>query len=224
MSSASLEREQLVFASVRMDVTSPAAPAAAPIARTHGPESTKLEIGQPVLRPVAFFVDMLLVAPARARDVCIPVAKRRPKDFRFRRMREGRKPLSIGQGKLRGKERRDLAVMDYQAPILGIRPHKPLTVLQCQPGPCSRVGCEKNLYLDVDPDTGCIKLNFPDLQVDELIETCADRVAQKYEQLQRQPLTEMVAKLLNLTAERLRQIEKGAIAKLGPAVEALRPV
>jgi len=176
------------------------------------------------LRPVAFFIRFVLVAPARARDICVPPAQRKPKDFRYRLQREGRKPLSIGPGRLRGKERRELAVWDYQAPILGIKPHKPLTVLQCEPGPCSRVGCEKNLYLDVDPVTGFIKLNFPDLDIDELEETCADRVARRAEELHRQPRTEAVARLLNLTDERLRQIEVGAIKKLGPAVENLRPV
>ena len=182
-----------------------------------------LEFDQPVLRPVAFFVDLVLVAPARARDICMPVAQRKPKDFRFRVQREGRKPLSIGQGKLRGKERREMAVWDYQAPILPIRPRKPLTVLDCRPGPCPRVGCQFNLYLDVDPETGFIKLNFPDKDIDELEETCADRVARKAAEMRRQPRTATVAKLLNLTDERLRQIEKGAIAKLGPAVENLRP-
>jgi hypothetical protein len=223
MSAASLEHEQLAFP-LPLPARAPRPrqpPAAAPKpAHVEKP----LEFAQPVLRPVAFFVDLVLVTPARARDICIPPAARAPKDFRFRRQREGRKPVSIGHGKLRGKERRELAVWDYQAPILGIKRYAPLTVLDCRPGPCPRVACQFNLYLDVDPATGFIKLNFPDKDIDELEETCADRIARRAAEMRRQPRTETVAKLLNLTDERLRQIEKGAIAKLGPAVEGFRTI
>lgn len=222
MSAASLDHEQLSFPSMPAPPQPAEEPAAAP---TDRPPShlKRLEFDQPVLRPIAFFVDLVLVAPARARDICIPPDKRKPRDFRFRRQREGRKPLSIGRGKLRRKERRELAVWDWQAPILGPPPIRPKTLAQCPTGACWKASCKYNLKLDVDPETGFIKDNFPDLDFDELPETCALRVANKAEELRRQPRTETVAKLLNLTDERLRQIEKGAIAKLGPAVENLRP-
>jgi hypothetical protein len=44
---------------------------------------------------------------------------------------------------------------------------------QCATGarPCPWVSCKFHLYLDVNPETGSIKLNFPDLEVWEMPET-----------------------------------------------------
>src|SRR5262245_16779935 len=38
---------------------------------------------------------------------------------------------------------------------------------ECKEGmrPCPYVSCKHHLYLDVNPETGSIKLNFPDLEV-----------------------------------------------------------
>lgn len=77
------------------------------------------------------------------------------------------------------------------------------------PRPCLFVACKHHLYLDVNPDTGSIKLNFPDKEVWELAETCALDVAQ------RGGVTlEEVGELLNLTRERVRQVEVAGLAKL----------
>jgi hypothetical protein len=71
------------------------------------------------------------------------------------------------------------------------------------------VSCKYHLYLDVNPRTGSIKLNFPDLEVWELPETCALDVAE------RGGMTlEEVGELLNLTRERIRQVESKGIEKL----------
>lgn len=86
-------------------------------------------------------------------------------------------------------------------------------------GPCPWTACKYNLYLDVDPETGFIKLNFPDKQPDELEETCALRVARKAKEQRRQTPMAVVAKLMNLTDERLRQIEHLSLAKLKDAVD-----
>ena len=52
---------------------------------------------------------------------------------------------------------------------------------QCVTGarPCPWVSCKFHLYLDVNPETGSIKLNFPDLEVWEMPETCALDVADR---------------------------------------------
>jgi len=61
------------------------------------------------------------------------------------------------------------------------------------------------LYLDVNERTGSIKLNFPDLEVWELPETCALDIAD------RGGITlEEVGEIMNLTRERIRQLETAA--------------
>ena len=75
--------------------------------------------------------------------------------------------------------------------------------------PCPFVSCKYHLYLDVNPNTGSIKLNFPDLAVWELAETCSLDVAD------RGGITlEEVGELLNLTRERIRQVEATGLEKL----------
>jgi hypothetical protein len=61
----------------------------------------------------------------------------------------------------------------------------------------------------VNPHTGTIKLNFPDLEVWELAVTCALDVAD----LGGTPI-ETVGDFLNVTRERIRQIETQALTKL----------
>ena len=75
--------------------------------------------------------------------------------------------------------------------------------------PCPFVSCKHHLYLDVNPETGSIKLNFPDLEVWEMKETCALDVADKG------GITlEEVGEILNLTRERIRQVEVRGLLKL----------
>lgn len=88
---------------------------------------------------------------------------------------------------------------------------RPATRAECRDGarPCPFVGCKHHLYLDVSPTTGTIKLNFPSLEVWELGDSCALDVAESGPQ----PLDRASA-LLNVTRERVRQIEAVALAKL----------
>jgi Sigma-70, region 4 len=75
--------------------------------------------------------------------------------------------------------------------------------------PCPWVSCKHHLYLDVNPHNGNLKFNFPDLEVEELPETCALDVAD------RGGITlEEVGDLMNLTRERIRQVETRTAAKL----------
>ena len=77
------------------------------------------------------------------------------------------------------------------------------------PRPCPFVSCKHHLYLDVNPETGSIKLNFPDLEPWEMKETCALDVAD------RGGITlEEVGEILNLTRERIRQVEVRGLLKL----------
>ncbi|MBR4986281.1 MAG: DNA-binding protein [Proteobacteria bacterium] len=81
------------------------------------------------------------------------------------------------------------------------------------PRPCPWVSCKYHLYLDIVPQSGSIKMNFPDLEVWEMTETCALDVAD------RGGITlEEVGTLLNLTRERIRQVERSGIDKLRAAL------
>jgi DNA-directed RNA polymerase sigma subunit (sigma70/sigma32) len=62
----------------------------------------------------------------------------------------------------------------------------------------------------VNPDTGTIKLNFPDLKVWEMAETCSLDVADRGG-----ATLEDVGDILNLTRERIRQVEVRGLLKLG---------
>lgn len=82
------------------------------------------------------------------------------------------------------------------------------------PRPCLFISCKHHLYLDVNPVTGSIKLNFPDKEVWELKETCALDVADKG------GITlEEVGDIMNLTRERIRQVEGRGLVKLRDATE-----
>jgi Sigma-70, region 4 len=97
--------------------------------------------------------------------------------------------------------------------IEGMRPR---TRAECinGPRPCLFVSCKHNLYLDVNPETGSIKLNFPDKEIWELEHTCALDVAEKG------GITlEEVGAIMNLTRERIRQVETRGLAKLREATE-----
>lgn len=88
---------------------------------------------------------------------------------------------------------------------------KPQTRADCANGarPCPFVSCKHHLYLDVSARTGAIKLNFPDLEVWEMSETCALDVADRGG-----TTLEEVGAIMNLTRERIRQVEVKGLAKL----------
>lgn len=89
---------------------------------------------------------------------------------------------------------------------------RPRTRAECGGGqmrPCPFVSCKHHLYLDVNPVSGSVKLNFPDLEVWEMKETCALDVAD------RGGITlEEVGEILNLTRERIRQVEVRGLLRL----------
>lgn len=88
---------------------------------------------------------------------------------------------------------------------------RPMSRAACVNGirPCPYVSCKHHLYLDVNPTTGSIKLNFPELEVWEMAETCALDIAD------RGGITlEEVGLIMNLTRERIRQVEVSGLEKL----------
>jgi Sigma-70, region 4 len=88
---------------------------------------------------------------------------------------------------------------------------RPSTREQCRQDvrPCPWVACKHHLYLDINPETGSIKINFPDLEPWELQNTCALDVAE------RGGITlEEVGEIMNLTRERIRQVEVRGLLKL----------
>src|SRR5882672_1327819 len=81
---------------------------------------------------------------------------------------------------------------------------RPKTRAECRGGqrPCPWVACKHHLYLDINPRTGSIKLNFPDLGPWEMRHSCALDIADDG------GLTlEEIGLVTNLTRERVRQVE-----------------
>lgn len=91
---------------------------------------------------------------------------------------------------------------------------KPRTREECHKmaRPCLYVSCRHHLYLDVNEETGSVKLNFPDKEIWELEETCALDVAENGG-----VTLEEAGQIMNLTRERIRQIEISGMKKLGLA-------
>ena len=125
---------------------------------------------------------------------------------RRQRRRDRPRSKTIAQKRLTRQEMQEGALlvkyMDYQRP----RNRK-----ECASGqrPCPFVSCKHHLYLDVNPDTGSIKLNFPHLEVSEMTHTCALDVAAKG------GITlEEVGEIMNLTRERIRQVEVRGLLKM----------
>ena len=88
---------------------------------------------------------------------------------------------------------------------------RPRTREDCrgQARPCPWVACKHHLYLDVNPETGSIKINFPELEPWELAHTCALDVAEAG------ALTlEEIGAITNLTRERVRQVEVAGLIRM----------
>lgn len=116
------------------------------------------------------------------------------------------------------RRQRALGIVDTELEevIREIEALRPRSRADCAngPRPCMFISCKHHLYLDVNPATGSIKLNFPDREVWELEETCALDVAD------RGGITlEEVGTIMNLTRERIRQVETRGLLKLRAVTE-----
>lgn len=134
------------------------------------------------------------------------------RDARGRRVRPGRHGLGprARTESIRRLSKTELLRGRVENPVDPDAAQRPRTRGECADveRPCPFVSCRYHLYLDVHETRGAIKYNFPDLEVDELRETCALDVAE-----QGGLTLEEVGELLNVTRERLRQIETGALAR-----------
>jgi hypothetical protein len=94
---------------------------------------------------------------------------------------------------------------------------RPATRGDCAGGqrPCPWVSCRHHLYLDVSED-GAVRLNFPHLEPWELEQTCSLDVAEDERALER------VGAMLNVTRERVRQLEDAAFVVARPGLRPLR--
>jgi hypothetical protein len=131
-----------------------------------------------------------------------PVSRKVRRRGRRTRMRS----KTIAPRRLTKEELRIGAMLSALPPV-----DRPQTRADCvdMPRPCPFVSCKHHLYLDVNPDTHSIKLNFPDLEVWEMTETCALDVADRGG-----ATLEEVGAILNLTRERIRQVEVRGLLKL----------
>jgi hypothetical protein len=126
--------------------------------------------------------------------------------IRRRRRRTRPRSKTIARKRLTREELRQGALMYPPVDI-----PRPTTRAECREElrPCPWVACKHHLYLDINPETGSIKINFPDLEPWELQHTCALDVAE------RGGITlEEVGEIMNLTRERIRQVEVRGLLKL----------
>lgn len=138
------------------------------------------------------------------------------------RAHEGRRMLRVLDGRVRprtesmrrySKRALDTGRAEYPDEIEG---HEyPQERGDCLPGginemrPCPYAMCRHHLALEVDELNGNIKHNFPDVEIGEMTETCALDLAD------RGGMTlEEVAAAMNLTRERIRQLEQIAFRAL----------
>ena len=125
---------------------------------------------------------------------------------RRRRRRTRPRSKTIAMKRLTREELRQGALMYPPVDI-----PRPTSRAECREEmrPCPWVACKHHLYLDINPETGSIKINVPDLEPWELKHTCALDVAE------RGGITlEEVGEIMNLTRERIRQVEVRGLLKL----------
>lgn len=70
------------------------------------------------------------------------------------------------------------------------------------PRPCPWVMCRHHLYLEVNPRTGSIRLNFPSSDVWDLEQTCSLDIADKGANTLKE-----VGTVFKISRERVRQVE-----------------
>jgi hypothetical protein len=143
----------------------------------------------------------------------LPVVSRKTTTRRGRRSRPRSKTIALKR--LTRDELRRGALM--HPPVEDVE--RPTNRSECvdAPRPCPGVACKHHLYLDINPKTGSIKINFPDLEPWELQHTCALDVADNG------GLTlEEIGVITNLTRERVRQVEVRGLLTLRTRSNALR--
>ena len=112
-----------------------------------------------------------------------------------------------------------LAVYDEEPDDPVADPPRPKTRGDCAgvPRPCPFAACKYHLYVDVNEE-GTLKVNFPDRGIDEIPYSCSLDVADAG-----MHTLDEIGDAMNITRERVRQIDHGLRAKLGPALVHLAP-
>ena len=145
-------------------------------------------------------------------DVALPETS-----LKFRRERRRSRPRSKTIALKRMTRAELLAGARAYPPVRGIE--RPKTRAECsgEQRPCPWVACKHHLYLDINPETGSIKINFPDLEPWEMRDTCALDVAERGGST-----LDEVGEVTNLTRERIRQLEVRGLLKLKALSRELR--
>lgn len=160
-----------------------------------------IEVGPEGAVTLALLREVLGDVPASKRGPAVAESRSRSRTISMKRM-----------------SKRELARSRHE--LEGYAYHRPTQREDCLHGafavrPCPFVSCKFHLFLEVNPRTGSIRMNFLDKEPWELAETCALDVAD------RGGVTlEEVGGWLNLTRERVRQLEVHALGLLRGISEA----
>ncbi len=137
---------------------------------------------------------------AQGQDVA-PVTQRQARSRRQRDVRATTVNLSR-------ESKRSMRVLAEEYPEQpGHDYFRPKTRGECVDGPrpCPFASCRHNLYLDVSAKGTSLKINFPDLEIWEVEESCVLDIADRGE-----ATLKVVGAAMNITRERVRQIENVA--------------
>ncbi len=157
--------------------------------------------------PTTELVRSLSIEPPANSSIEIDGRQRRTKRTRPRSQ-------TIAMKRVSRAERAVYAELFPIADMMDVR--RPSTRAECKEEmrPCPWVACKHHLYLDINPMTGSIKINFPDREPWEIEHTCALDVAEAG------ALTlEQVGAITNLTRERVRQVEVIGLSKLATSAQ-----
>lgn len=137
-------------------------------------------------------VEVFVAPPAIAETGALPV-----------RSNDERRDPSVPRKASTSAGRLTLQVREDAIALVGFTmPERPRTRGECPTErPCPWMGCRYHLALDVT-DAGSIQMTFPDRDIEDLAHTCALDVADMGEQT-----LDVVGRLMNVSRERIRQIE-----------------
>lgn len=127
------------------------------------------------------------------------------------------RPVTVSMKRLSKRALDEGAAMYPERP--GVDYQRPRTFAECEAAglgaetPCPFVSCKHHVALDVNERAGSIKANFPDREPDEIPHTCTLRVAERGG-----ATLDDVAAVMNLTRERVRQLQDIALAKIRHAL------
>lgn len=126
---------------------------------------------------------------------------------RGRRKHKGERPVTLDISRM-GLGEKKLLLLNAE---LAEKHPRPQTRGDCKGGarPCPYVGCRYNLYLDVKEKTGNITLRFPDIGPEDMKTSCVLDVADAGG-----VTLEEVGATINVTRERVRQLEVKALLQL----------